>query len=151
MCDKDVHRCFFVFDSIPDQYKTQEICDIVVSLYLFLTVYYPDKYITQRMCDEAVDNSLDSVDDAALKLILYLFITSKIIKKLYTDFYTVDNVIHFNENVIFPCNEMSILGKDLNNIYFDNNFVEDDADTIIHIRLLAWHSKFKKRKALKKR
>ena len=40
---------------------------------------------------------------------------------------------------------MSILGIDLNNIYFDNNFVEDDADAIIHIKLLAWHSKFKKR------
>ena len=26
---------FFVFDSIPDQYKIQEICDIVVSLYPF--------------------------------------------------------------------------------------------------------------------
>ena len=26
---------FFVFDSIPDQNKTQEICDIVVSLYPF--------------------------------------------------------------------------------------------------------------------
>ena len=34
----------FVFDSIPDQYKTQEIYDIVVSLYLFLIVYCPDKY-----------------------------------------------------------------------------------------------------------
>ena len=26
---------FFVFDSIPGQYKIQEICDIVVSLYPF--------------------------------------------------------------------------------------------------------------------
>ena len=31
---------FFVFDSILDQYETQEICDIVVSL----IVYCPDKY-----------------------------------------------------------------------------------------------------------
>ena len=35
MCYKAVHRCFSVFDSIPDQYKTQEICDIAVSLYPF--------------------------------------------------------------------------------------------------------------------
>ena len=25
MCDKVVDRCFFVFDSIPDQYKSQEM------------------------------------------------------------------------------------------------------------------------------
>ena len=31
MCDKAVDRCFFVFDSIPDQYKTQKMFDIVVS------------------------------------------------------------------------------------------------------------------------
>ena len=28
----------FVFDSVPDQYKTHEICDIVVSVYPFLRV-----------------------------------------------------------------------------------------------------------------
>ena len=32
---------FFVFGSIPGQYKP-EICDIVVSLYPFLKVYFPD-------------------------------------------------------------------------------------------------------------
>ena len=35
-------------------------------------------YITQRICNEAVDDSL-----AALKLIPYWFVMSKIIKKLY--------------------------------------------------------------------
>ena len=55
---------FFVFDSIPDQYKTQEVYDIVVSLYPFLIVHCPDKYTTQKMFDETVDDSL-----VALKLI----------------------------------------------------------------------------------
>ena len=45
---------------------------------------------------------------------------------------------------------MGILKIDLNNINLDNNFDEDDPDAIILIRLLAWHIKFKKRKALKK-
>ena len=49
---------FFVFDSIPDQYKTQEVYDIVVSLYPFLILYCPDKYITQKMVDETVDDSI---------------------------------------------------------------------------------------------
>ena len=43
-----------MYDSIPDQYKTQEIYDIVVSLYAFLIVYWLDKYKTHRICDEAV-------------------------------------------------------------------------------------------------
>ena len=25
MCDKTVYTCFFVFDSVPDQYKIQEL------------------------------------------------------------------------------------------------------------------------------
>ena len=49
---------FFVFDSISDQYQTQEICDIVVYLYPLLIVFCPDKYKTHRICDEAVDDSL---------------------------------------------------------------------------------------------
>ena len=44
MCNKTVDICFFVFDSIPDWYKTQEMCDRVVSEDPFLTVYCPDKY-----------------------------------------------------------------------------------------------------------
>ena len=37
-----VHRFLFVFDCIPDQYKTQEICDRIVSLHPFSVVYCPD-------------------------------------------------------------------------------------------------------------
>ena len=55
---KAVHRCYFVFDSIPDQYKTREMCDFAVSLFPFLTVYCPNKQKTQRMYDEAVNHSL---------------------------------------------------------------------------------------------
>ena len=46
---------------------------------------------------------------------------------------------------------MGILSINLNCINLDNNnFDEDDPDTIIHARLLACHAKFEKRKALKK-
>ena len=48
---------------------------------------------------------------------------------------------------------MSILGVDLYNINLDDddNIDEDDPETIIHGKLLAWCNKFEKRKALKKR
>ena len=68
--------------------------------------------------------------------------------------YSGENVLHFNEDSgdsVFHCNEMGILSIDLNSINLDNNFDEDDSDTIILIRLLAWHIAFEKRKALKKR
>ena len=80
--------CFCVFHSIPNQYKTQEMCDRVVPEDPFSIVYCPDKYKTQRMCDKAVDDSL-----AAWKIIPNIFITSKMIKKLFTAMYAEDNIL----------------------------------------------------------
>ena len=46
---------------------------------------------------------------------------------------------------------MGILNIDLNNTNLDNtNYDEDDPETIIHVKLLGWHIKLKKRIALKK-
>ena len=66
----------------------------------------------------------------------------------------IKNIFYFNEdsgNVVFSCDEMDILNTYLNNINLDNNFDEDDPETFILMRLLVWHIKFEKRKALKKR
>ena len=55
----------------------------------------------------AADDSL-----AALKLILDWFVTSKMIKELYTALYADENILYFNDdsgNVVFSCNEMGIL------------------------------------------
>ena len=81
----------------------------------------------------------------ALKLIPIWFVTSTMM--VYAD----DGLLFFDEDsgiIIFCCNEISIPSVNLNNINLDNNFDEDDPDTIIFIKLLAWHSKFKKRKPL---
>ena len=81
------------------------------------------------MCDETVDDSL-----APLKLIPDWFVTSKMIEKLFTALYADENILYFNEdpgNVAFNCNEMGILNIDLNDINLDNNFDEDDPDTLI--------------------
>ena len=101
------------------------------------------------MFNEAVDDCL-----AALKFVLDWFVTSKIIKKLRTALYADENIHNFNEyfsNAAFSCNEMGIIDIYLNNINLDDsNYDKDDSKTIIHIRHLAWHINFKKRKAHKK-
>ena len=135
MCNKAVENFFFVFDSIFDQYKTQETCDRAVSADPFLIVYCPGKYIIQKMCDEAVDDSL-----ATLKLIPDWFVASKMIEKIFTALYADENILYFNEDsgsVVYNCSEMGMYNIDLNNINLDNDFDEDDSDTIILIRRLA--------------
>ena len=76
------------------------------------------------------------------------------IKKLFPALCTDDNIFYFNgdsSNAIFSCNEMGVLSIDLNNTSLDEtNYDENDPETIIHIRLLTWHIKFEKRKALQK-
>ena len=46
---------------------------------------------------------------------------------------------------------MGILSVKFNNINLDKNFDEDDPETIILIKILAQHSKFRKRKAVTKK
>ena len=72
MCDNAVNGCFFVFDSIPNWYKTLEMRNRALFEDRFLIVYCLNKYIIQRMCDNAVDDSLE-----ALKVIPNSFVTSK--------------------------------------------------------------------------
>ena len=88
-----------------------------------------------------------------MKLFLDWFVKIKTIKKLYTALYADNNILYFNEdsgNVIFSCNEIGIFNIDLNNISLDNKFDVNDPDTIILIIVLTWHTKFEKRKSLKK-
>ena len=62
------------------------------------------------------------------------------------------NILYFNEdssNPVLNCIEMGVLKIDLKNINLDNNFDENNPDSIILIRLLASRIKFEKRKALK--
>ena len=100
------------------------------------------------MCDKAVDDSV-----AALKIFPDWFVTSKMIKELFTPLYAVENILYFNEhfgNTIFSCNGMGILNIDLYNINLDN-FDEGDPDTIILIRLLTWQIKPLKKELASKR
>ena len=66
------------------------------------------------------------------------------IKKLFTALYADEKILYFNEGSgddVFNCKGMDVLNIDLNNVNLDNNFDEDDLDTIVLIRLLTWHIK----------
>ena len=80
MCNKAVNSYFFLFDSIPDLYKIHEMCDRAVSDVPFMILYCPNEYIPQKMCDDDVYGCL-----AVLKLIADWFVTSKMIKKLFSE------------------------------------------------------------------
>ena len=99
--------------------------------------------MTQKICDEAVEDFL-----AALKFISDWFVTSKMIKKIYTALYADDGLLFFDEDsgdVTFCCNEMGILSVNLINL--DNNFDEDNPGTISLIDIVT----LKNTKHLKKR
>ena len=65
---------FFVFDSIRNQYITQEMCSSIICQDTFSIRYVPNQYNIQQMCDKAVEDCL-----AALKFVLDKFVTSKMI------------------------------------------------------------------------
>ena len=102
------------------------------------------------MCNKAVNSFLP-----ALKFVPDWSVASKVIKELPTAFYPDENKLYFNKNsgnTIFSYNEMRVLNINHNNIDLDDtNYDEDNPETIILIRLLSWHIKSGKRKALKNR
>ena len=172
MCVKAVNTYSFVFDPVPDQYKsqemwnkaaddnanalefvpdqykTQEMCDRVVSEDSFSIRYVPDQCKTQKICDKVVDDFLP-----ALKFVPDWFVTSKMIKKLSTDWYAGD-ILGFNENsvnVAFRCNEMGVLSINRNNINLDDtNYEENDPDNIILVSLWLGIVNWKNAKHLKR-
>ena len=101
------------------------------------------------MCEKAVNAFL-----SALKFVPDGFVTKKMIKKLDDNLFANNDIIFVKEDsnyVTFSRNEMGILSVDISNIDLDDiNFDEDDPETIIHVRLTAWHNSFKQRKTFKK-
>ena len=60
----------------------------LIDIKLKKCVTCPDQDKTQDMCDKAVDDSL-----AAVKLIPNWFVTSKMIKELFTALYAYENIL----------------------------------------------------------
>ena len=125
----------FVFVSVPDWYKTQEMCDKDISNDTFVLKYCIDRQRTQKIFDKTIDDFLPAfVPD--------WFVTSKMIKKFHNALFTDDDILFFYEdssNVLFSSDEIGILRVDLNIINRDCvNFDEDDPETIIHLRHTPW-------------
>ena len=140
MSNKSVNPCFSVFHSVLGQYKAQKMCDRAVYENPYIPIYFPNRYKTQKYCDEDAGNCL-----AASKFIPDRFFTSKTLEKFHDALFANDDIPSFGEMDILCVN------LDKTNLDDDNNLDEDDPDTIIHVRLLAWHNKFGKRKTLLKR
>ena len=74
------------------------------------------------------------------------------IKKLADNLFFNGNKIFINDdfNARIFRNETGILYTDINNIILDDvNFDKGDPETIIHVKYMAWCSRFKQRKAIK--
>ena len=76
-------------------------------------------------------------------------------EKFDNDSHANNDILLYKEDfdeVTFLANQMPIFAADIDRINLDNNtFCDDHPFIIIHVRLLAWCRKFKKRKALKKK
>ena len=132
MCDTRVNTFVFVFHSVHDLHKTQEICDRVVSEESFMIIYCPCRYKTQNMCNEAAADCLK-----ALKLIPDWFVTSKMLHSpmmTYSFLMKTDVVLRF-----LLMKWVFILSADLDKINLDNdkNVDKNDLETIIHVKLPA--------------
>ena len=85
-----------------------------------------------------------------------MVVASKKLENFDNALHANDDILFYNEDfdkITFIANQRHVLFVDFDKINLDNdnNFDEDDPVTIIHIRPLAWHSKFKNHKTLKKR
>ena len=80
--------------------------------------------------------------------------TDKVTKNLHVALFANYDILFSDEDfgkVRFLGREMGIHSEDLDNINFDNDdFYEDDSESNIHVRLLAWRNKSEKRKACKR-
>ena len=140
----------FVIKQLKDVFWYLFICQINIKLKKCATETI--RHISRRHIPDQCKTQHEAVDDclAALKFVSDGFVISKMLDNAS---HANDNMFFYNEDfnkVTFIACQRQILAADLDKIKLgnDDNFYENDPDTIIHFRLLAWCSNFKKRKAL---
>ena len=68
------------------------MCNSILCEDHFSTIYVPDQYKIKKISNKAVDDLL-----VALEFVPNWFVTSKMIKKLFTDLCTDESILYFNE------------------------------------------------------
>ena len=100
------------------------------------------------MSDEVVDDCL-----VALKFICDWFVTSEMLEKFHDALFANDDILFFNEDfnkVTFIANKRHNLAVDLDKLIFMKiKILMKMILILLFVRILAWHSKFEKQKALK--
>ena len=96
-----------------------------------------DRYKTQKMCDKTVDACLPES-----KSFLDLLFTSKMLE-------IFDNVVFSNDNI-----DLHYIKSDIVTLFSDytdiNINLDEDLETMIHVKIVAWHNKLKQREAFKR-
>ena len=68
------------------------MCNSILCEDHFSIIYVPDQYKIKKISNKAVDDLL-----VALEFVPNWFVTSKMIKKLFTDLCTDESILYFNE------------------------------------------------------
>ena len=90
MHDKAVNTCCIVFYSVPNRYKTQEMCDRVVSKDPLMLIYSPNRYKSQKI-DETVD------DSGSIKIYSWLVYYSIMLDMFHGTLLANDGILFFDE------------------------------------------------------
>ena len=139
-CGKAVDTCPFVFDSVPDRYKPQDMCDKAAFEEPFMLKYFLDRYKTKEMYDNVADVCLP-----ALKLTPDWFVADKMFEKF-------EYVVFFNDDIDYTLILLHYLAIFISFFkLLDNNSDEDDPETIVLARLIAWCKRYKQRRACKEK
>ena len=100
-------------------------------------------------CDKTVDSYLP-----LFKFFCNWFVTSKIIKKIdHFVFSSDDEVFGYIDSdiVTFFSNYIDLISIKLNNNNVDDENLDDcDPETFNHVKLMAWHNRYKQHKTFKK-
>ena len=121
-------------------------CVTIISENLSSIRYVPDEYKTQQIVDKADDDCLTALiflhDWFVLSIMIKNFLLICMVMKIYATLMKILPVLYFP-----VMKYVFLIIIDLNDINLDDtSYEEDDLDTIILIRLLAWHNKFQKHK-----
>ena len=124
------------------------MCGKVASNNSFMLIYCLDRYKAQDIRDKAIDDFLPT-----LGFVPDWFVT-RMIKRLDDALFSNDDLIFVNKNsnyLTFFSYEMGITSVDIIDIKHDDvSFDGDDPKTTNHVRVMAWHNRFKQRKGFEK-